>query len=399
MPTADGQLTSAELAQVLALVQAQAVIREQLTQIAVAGALAPLRVLRSWWDTTEVTLAALQILRIVQPAQLRMAQVTDAYLSRVLSTMLGQPVRPIGAVDVTQLRRALTPGLARLLDRRPVELTPDGELNVDRFFLDDEEPPPELFDEDDGDLDGDEDLGDGGDVQLRAVDPVEVYARIAAGYRFQVTEGVAAEQALRDALHRAETVARTDVTLAMRAQANQVLTRTDERIRGYRRILHPELGSGGPPCGLCIVAADRVYRREDLDKIHEHCRCTVLPIVGSNDPGLQLNREDLDRLYRAAGESTSGLRLKRVRALITEHGELGPILVEAPRSGRIRGPRRVARDSTRGRVLSPQERISGLLVSTARLRERVAAGERRLAPAVDYQVRLIEQLRRDMAAA
>ena len=39
--------------------------------------------------------------------------------------------------------------------------------------------------------------------------------------------------------------------------------------------------------------------------MHNRCKCTVAPIVGSNDPGLKLNSDDLMTIYKAAGK-TSG---------------------------------------------------------------------------------------------
>ncbi|MEU1762870.1 hypothetical protein [Micromonospora sp. NPDC005652] len=138
MPTADGNLTAAEAAQLYALIDTLTTIRRQLTQLAVSGALAPLQGFTGWYDNVEVDLAMLQVLRVVQPVQRRMAEVTDAYLARAMTAMTGQPHRPVGAVDITKLRRQLTPELAEVLDRPAVELVPDGDLPLDRVFRDPE---------------------------------------------------------------------------------------------------------------------------------------------------------------------------------------------------------------------------------------------------------------------
>lgn len=45
-------------------------------------------------------------------------------------------------------------------------------------------------------------------------------------------------------------------------------------IRFWKRVTSP-----GETCGLCVQAADRVYKRADLAPIHAHCRCTVAPLV------------------------------------------------------------------------------------------------------------------------
>ncbi|MBQ1015993.1 hypothetical protein KBX53_34730 [Micromonospora sp. M51] len=71
MPTAEGELTAAEIAALYALIQAQTRIREQLTRMAVAGALGPLRLV-NWYDPADVAEAVERVLRVVQPAQLRM---------------------------------------------------------------------------------------------------------------------------------------------------------------------------------------------------------------------------------------------------------------------------------------------------------------------------------------
>jgi hypothetical protein len=95
-------------------------------------------------------------------------------------------------------------------------------------------------------------------------------------------------------------------------------------ISEYRRVIRPELSNEGS-CGLCVVAADRIYYKDDLFPLHARCNCGVLPVTDDNDPGLELNREDFARLYSAAG-GTAGAKLKRVRIAVQEHGEIGAVL-------------------------------------------------------------------------
>ena len=98
-------------------------------------------------------------------------------------------------------------------------------------------------------------------------------------------------------------------------------------VRKYRRVIHPELSKTGT-CGLCAVAATNVFSTADLLPMHNNCKCTVAPITANNDPGLKLNREDLDAIYRKAG-STSAADLKSVRVIVESHSEIGPILTQS----------------------------------------------------------------------
>lgn len=408
MPNAERQLSAAEIAALYALIRAQARIREQLTRMAVAGALAPLRLV-NWFDPVEVAEAVTRVLRVVQPAQLRMAQVTDASMARALTIVTGRPTRPVGAVDIRTLRRLVTPAVAQLVARAPrEEVKPAGELNLERFFLDQEEQrrtEEELRRAEDEARRAEEqrrereirDAQRRADAErqarLQALDPMEPYMRIGAQYRYQVSRGDSDEQARGDVADRIERVADMDVSLAQRAQESVVLRRAPERVTGYRRILQPELGGGGPPCGLCVVAADRIYHREELKPLHDRCRCAVLAITAGADPGLTLNGDDLDRLYTAAGGTTSGKALKRIRVGIGEHGELGPILFPYGRG--FRDAEEAEADLRTGSI---QRRLQGLERSTTALRRKLDAGETRVRPLAEYQQRLIAQLREQMAA-
>lgn len=162
---------------------------------------------------------------------------------------------------------------------------------------------------------------------LRHVDPVEIYSRPPATFRREVSEGVEPEVAAERAVLRAELLSDMDLQLAERETLQQTLTVVEQRLgvtTGYRRIIHPELSRGGV-CGLCLAAADRVYQVEDLMAVHDRCKCTTLPIVDGEDPGLVLSAADIAAVYKAAGSTGAG-DLARVRFKIVEHGELGPIL-------------------------------------------------------------------------
>ena len=435
MAGVDGKLTAAELAAIYALVRAQAAVRQQLVDFVLASALAPLRLV-NWFDPAEVAAAAERVVRVLAPTQLRMAQVTDAYLARVLTIMLGRRVGPVGAVDVTRLRRAVSPAVARTVaaaGRR--ELVPDGEL--DRFFDDLADAAAEAAERDDDDIrrrreredddeatrrareDADErrrrareDADErrrrerAGDDEatrrerdddarrralLQALDPMEPYVRLGAQFRYLTGRGVGEQEARERVATRAQLLAEEDISLAQRAQESQVLRQADpQQVTGFRRVLQPELGGGGPPCGLCVVAADRMYRREDLKEIHRHCRCTVLPVTPGADPGMELNVADLDRIYRAAG-GTGGQKLRRLRVDVGEHGEIGPILLPYGK-----GFRDAEAALSERREPPIRRRIDSLQRSTDKLQASLDGGQTRLRPLVDYQTRLLRQLREQL---
>jgi hypothetical protein len=168
------------------------------------------------------------------------------------------------------------------------------------------------------------------------VAPAEVYERLAVQYRFLVAQEVPPAEALHRVTERAAVMAEMDTQLAYRAQSRKFME--DNEVEGWRRVVRPELSRSGS-CGLCVVAADRIYSRQELLAVHERCKCEVLPILDGVDPGKTLNDEDLKALYDAAGGNT-GKALKRVRVGVEEHGELGPVLRVADQ--KFRGPSEVA---------------------------------------------------------
>lgn len=158
------------------------------------------------------------------------------------------------------------------------------------------------------------------------------------------------------------------------------------KVIGYRRVVRPELSMHGP-CGLCVVAATNWYTKSSLQGIHHLCKCVTLPVTADQDPGFRWNQEDLrrhlDTIYGAAGGSTRGKDLKRVRVKITEHGELGPILEWRAKNGWTRKSNFVAH---RPKYIKPttetqRERLHSrraeLAETIARLRASLSAGGNR----------------------
>lgn len=232
---------------------------------------------------------------------------------------------------------------------------------------------------------------------LRLADPIEVYERPVREFRrLRVVEtpgedpDLTVEEAAERAAERAVTIVERDLGLAMREAARQKMANTATVI-GYRRIIHPELSRSGT-CGLCIVAADRVYEKGELLPMHENCKCTVLPVTEDADPGLRMNAEDLRRLYDEAGGNDAAA-LKRTRYKVVEHGELGPTLVEQGR--RIRSGRQAILDAR-----DPAQRALGELAvlepSLEALERRAARGEDVTAP-MAWQRSRVEALRRLVA--
>lgn len=327
--------------ELLTLIQAQSAVRDQQVALAQAGARRAFAAVRDWRDPKQTAAAVKAAVKVVEAAQRRVASTTDAYLARSTSAITGKRWDTVGAVDVRSLRRKLPQDvIERLAEGKTVT----------------------------------EAIAASAQKKVEAVEPEAVYGRIADHVRFiSVSRGISPQDAALEGLRRAVAVADTDVMLAERAQVQRFLTqRKPTGVVGYRRVLHPELGGGGPPCGLCVVAATRIYHIEDLMPIHARCRCSVAVVTKELDPGLKLNDDDLKTLlstvYSAAGGNTRN-QLKTVRVEIAEHGELGPILVNADQN--FRGPDEYARTQSRdlekkwlAELESLQEQL-GLLVARA----------------------------------
>lgn len=374
-PESARQLTAAQLAALLALVQAQAAVRQQLTQAAAAAATAAMAGFTAWWDGDAVTAMIVRVLRVVQPIQRNAATITDGYLTRAATIISGRPQRAAGVVNVQQLRRQMSEQVADeiLAGVRQVVRIELGGL-ADEPFTEVEDSPAWGLEDD-----------------REAMDPAVPYGRVADGYRYQVAmAGDSPEVAQEKAAVRIAIAAETDVTLAVRAQYQKTLGA--QGATGWRRILHPELSENGP-CGLCVVAADRIYKNEDLLPLHNRCVCEVLPVYGRVDPGITLNGDDLAAVYAAAGGNTRE-QLRRVNVVLTEHGELGPILVDGNRH--YRDPAEVARTYASSRRVREQAILESLEERFARTLLRVDRGEN-LEKTLRSQRERIEELRASLA--
>jgi hypothetical protein len=133
-----------------------------------------------------------------------------------------------------------------------------------------------------------------------------------------------------------------DLAATARDEAQKVM-RSAPKVIGYRRVIHPEFSKTGV-CGLCVVASSRYYTKDELLPLHANCKCTISPLTATQDLGQQLNREDLDALYKAAG-SNYAEDLKKITVEVRENGELGPILTRTGEA--FRGVAQANRDSKR----------------------------------------------------
>ncbi len=157
------------------------------------------------------------------------------------------------------------------------------------------------------------------------VAPLEVYSRPSSQFVYALSQGGTVEEAEQAAGGRLEQIATTDVVLADRDETHRIY-QAESKIIGFRRVIHPELSRTGT-CGLCLVASQRLYHRNDLLDIHDGDNCTQMPVIKGDDPGFRLNQDDLGKLYAAAGSKYNS-DLLNTRITIKEHGELGPVLVK-----------------------------------------------------------------------
>lgn len=124
------------------------------------------------------------------------------------------------------------------------------------------------------------------------VSPEEVYRRPFVTVWTALKGGAPWEPAVQQGLLRATSTAQTDVQLAMRSTLREV-GEIDPRISGYQRV--PDGGA----CDLCLVASTQRYRTSQLMPIHNRCGCGV-EVLTDPDAGRVINR-DLYRELKAKG--------------------------------------------------------------------------------------------------
>jgi hypothetical protein len=100
--------------------------------------------------------------------------------------------------------------------------------------------------------------------------------------RRSLAEGHEWEQALASGRLRSEAVGSNAVIGSTRLSSEI----TSPRVAGWRRI------TSAKSCDWCqTVATGHYYTAESAHFGHDHCHCTVAPIVGESDPGRALNNQ------------------------------------------------------------------------------------------------------------
>jgi hypothetical protein len=225
---------------------AQDTVRAALTAQAADIAAGAVTGFDGWYDMDAITSWAARLVRALEAIHRNLARSTDAYLARVSSRATGRLVRPVGAVDITGLRRDVTHAgaYARAADvyRYQQSLWDRVATRLDK--------PPTL------------------------VSPTEA------------------------AVGRVRAVADLDAQLVVRDQSRQFMT-SQPAVTGWRRVFYPELSSGGS-CGLCVTNATDVHRKTDVLPVHAHCSCVPVPVFDGHDPGAALNARHGAGLERAA---------------------------------------------------------------------------------------------------
>lgn len=193
----------------------------------------------------------------------------------------------------------------------------------------------------------------------------EVYHRSIVEARARVANGATFEEAMASGRARAVSTARTDVSLANKAEIDRG-GQLRPWVVGYRRVLT------GRSCAFCATASTQRYKSADLLPLHPSCDCDIAEIFGTEDPGHIINGDLLDQLKKAGREDgrpdywngpyvvdadgsiryrkletvlspdgTGPLRTPdgqlrkrvtagdKVRVEVVDHGELGPMLTDA----------------------------------------------------------------------
>jgi hypothetical protein len=188
------------------------------------------------------------------------------------------------------------------------------------------------------------------DDYARPVDLETRWRRPFVHMRTKLSQGMAFPAAFAVGTAYARDAIVTDLQLAYRGAARDRM-QSDNRIVGWSRVLG-DGGASGKNCGLCVVASTQRYHAGDLMPIHDHCTCSAVPILGTQDPGQVLRADDLDsvfeRLEEFDGSYSNRADLGRVRISASElprptvhmHGELGPVLYDS--SWQFTGPAAVA---------------------------------------------------------
>jgi hypothetical protein len=153
-----------------------------------------------------------------------------------------------------------------------------------------------------------------------------VYRRAFRQFAIEMNKpGISDQKAEQRALRRLQSIAATDVQMAVVRQSQSSLKAAKRK--HYRRI-----PTGRESCALCLIAATQRYNTADLLPIHGGCDCLVGPIPPGMDLDLVIDEQMLEdthqRVKEFAALADRGGRMPDYRKLIIshEHGEIGPVI-------------------------------------------------------------------------
>jgi hypothetical protein len=201
--------------------------------------------------------------------------------------------------------------------------------------------------------------------------PSQTYMRPVEAFIWARRNGGTLAESKEEFEQRLRAIAEADVRAAEIEEAQRVY-QSEPRIIGYRRVLHPEKAESGLSCGLCVVAATRIYSTDELMPLHIGCNCDTDQITLDSDPGKALNDNDLAEIYNAAG-GTDAAALLNTRVAVREHGELGPVLVK--QGDHFRTPEQAGRP--RFEPSTPERRARQVAQELAALTDQVESAQRR----------------------
>jgi hypothetical protein len=298
-------------------------------------------------------------------AQTAAAQLTAAYLAYMVADLTGRALGSVvpRAIDLSKLTgAALRNGLSQeALYRRPFQ---QARLELSRSLSEvaDLEPPaPDLTGPEPTFTPVERQPEPARQQPTRQSEPARDTRQQPAQDEQRATQDEAQvrQQRATDASERrAQTIALTDLELATTHTARDVLS-SEQSVVGYRRVL-----TGAENCGMCVVAATRLYHKRDLMPLHPNCDCVIAPVMAGEDPGRSINnrtigadavpraftkngvamfdadqtidlgdllQETHDAINARFGASFRDAKKIDYRKVITvrQHGELGPVLTVA----------------------------------------------------------------------
>lgn len=249
------------------LTQAHIAANTRLQEIAAAAVMAAWQSLGSY-DEEDVPVFLARVVSVVLAAQRQSVAMTVAFLARAI----GRPPVP---VDVNLLIgaaiRAATPEVIAASQKGGLALAPDA----------------------------------------TGVPPEVTYRRPFVGVWSDLADHKPWQQAVDAGRERAGGMAAMDVQNSMR-HTLRVVGENEDWILGYRRTPNADA------CAFCKLIAGRRYLTSDLMEVHPRCRCGVEVITAANRDEFTGKREN-DLAIPADGPQPA----------VVEHGELGPLLVDA----------------------------------------------------------------------